>query len=239
MLRIGTSGWTYRHWRGVFYPERLPQRRWLEFYAQHFDTVEINFSFYRLPKRETFEAWRARSGPDFRFAVKGSRFITHVRRLAEAEQHVGLFFERLEGLGERAGPVLWQLPPDFRRDDQRLEGFLAALPMAYRHSLEFRHESWLAEPVFERLAARRVALCIPDSPGLPQALRLTADWTYLRFHYGARGGDYTDEQLDLWAERIRGFRARGVGVWAYFNNDWGGYAIKNARALRERLEASG
>ncbi|MBI4491679.1 MAG: DUF72 domain-containing protein [Chloroflexi bacterium] len=234
-LRIGTSGWIYRHWRGVFYPEGLPQREWLEFYAQHFDTVEVNFTFYRLPGRETFEAWQRRAPPGFCYAVKGSRFITHLKRLLEPEPHVALFFERLAGLGDRVGPVLWQLPPDFRRDDERLERFLAALPRTYQHTLEFRHESWLAEPVFQRLAEHGAALCIPESPHLPRALRLTANWTYLRFHQGARAGDYTAEQLAAWAKQIRAFLEQGVAVWAYFNNDERGYAVQNARELRARL----
>lgn len=236
MLRIGTSGWIYKHWRGVFYPERLPQRAWLEFYAQHFDTVEVNFSFYRLPSRETFEAWQRRAPEGFCYAVKGSRFITHLKRLQEPEQHVALFFERLQGLGERAGPVLWQLPPDFRRDNERLERFLAALPSGHQHALEFRHESWLSEPIFERLAGRGAALVIPESPHLPRALRLTTNWTYLRFHEGAHGGSYTAQQLDTWADWIRSVQAGGATVWAYFNNDVSGYAVKNARALRTRLE---
>jgi uncharacterized protein YecE (DUF72 family) len=234
-LRIGTSGWIYKHWKGLYYPEKLPQKEWWAFYAREFDTVEINYSFYRLPTREAFEAWRDQAGPDFRYAVKGSRFITHMKRLGEAEKHVGLFFERVRGLGDRAGPILWQLPPHFRRNVGRLDGFLAALPRDYQHAIEFRHESWLTEEVFGRLEEREIALCIPESPKLPKAVRLTADWTYLRFHEGAAGGDYTATQLDEWAAQIRSIRDRGADVWAYFNNDWEGYALANARALREKL----
>ena len=234
-LHVGTSGWIYRHWRGLFYPDRLPQREWLEFYVRHFDTVEVNFSFYRLPSRATFESWRDRVATGFVYAVKGSRFITHLKRLRDPEQHLALFFDRLQGLGDRTGPVLWQLPPDFRRDDARLAGFLAALPRTYRHTIEFRHESWLDETVFGRLADHGVALCIPDSASLPKALRLTADWTYLRFHGGSREGEYTAAELGLWADRIRAFQAEGATVWAYFNNDWGGFAITNAQALIDRL----
>jgi uncharacterized protein YecE (DUF72 family) len=235
MLRIGTSGWIYKHWKGLFYPDRLPQRQWLDFYAQHFDTVEINFSFYRLPTREAFESWRDRAAPGFCYAVKGSRFITHIKRLAEPQEHVGLFSERLRGLGDRAGPILWQLPPTFTRDDQRLHAFLEALPAEYQHTIEFRHESWLVDAVFDCLSERHVALCIPDSPNLPKALLLTADWSYVRFHYGSLGGDYTDAELDTWAQRLQAFLERGVAVWVYYNNDWNGYAIKNAKGLRERL----
>ncbi len=238
-VRVGTSGWIYKHWRGVFYPAGLPQRRWLEFYAEHFDTVEVNFSFYRLPERATFESWRRRAPPGFAFAVKGSRFITHLKQLHEPEEHVALFFERVAGLGDAVGPVLWQLPPRLRRDDARLAAFLAVLPAGFQNAIEFRHESWLAEPVFDLLSAHGVALCIPDHPHLPQALRLTAGWTYLRFHYGGgdhdTDGDYPPAELEAWAGRIRRFQAEGAAVWAYFNNDWRGYAIRNALALRELL----
>ena len=236
VLHIGTSGWIYEHWRGVFYPERLPQREWLDFYAREFDTVEINFTFYRLPSRETFQSWRDRAAPAFSYAVKGSRFVTHLKRLRDPEQHVGRFFERLQGLGDRAGPILWQLPPNFHRNDERLRGFLAALPREYRHAIEFRHASWLVEAVFAHLAEDGLALCIPDRPDLPQTVRLTANWTYVRFHGGTdEGGSYTAAQLDDWAERIRAFLARGAAVWVYFNNDWHGHAIRNARDLRARL----
>jgi uncharacterized protein YecE (DUF72 family) len=239
MLRIGTSGWIYKHWRGIFYPKDLPLKEWLAFYAQRFDTVEINFTFYRLPEKKTFEAWREQAAPDFRYAVKGSRFITHMKRLGDQETHVRRFTERLEGLGDRAGPVLWQLPPQYKRNEVRLEAFLAALPTSYRNAIEFRHASWLVESVYARLARHAVALCVPDHPELPKALRLTTDWTYLRFHAGSRDGDYTDAELDAWAERIRAFQAEGAAIWAYFNNDWRGYAIKNAEALRTRLICSG
>lgn len=239
-VRIGCSGWIYKHWKGIFYPEKLPQRLWLEHYAQHFDTVEINFTFYRLPEAHTFTAWRERAPAGFTYAVKGSRFITHVRRLREPVEGVGRLAERLPELGETAGPVLWQLPPDFQRDDERLDAFLAALPREWLHTIEFRHDSWLVDPVFERLRAADVALCVADRPDLPQSLELTADWTYVRFHggRGPRGGDYTGAELDLWSGRLADWRAKGVAVWAYFNNDWHGFAIDNARGLRARLEGA-
>jgi uncharacterized protein YecE (DUF72 family) len=206
------------------------------------------FRFYRLPERTTFADWRRCSPPGFSYAVKGSRFITHLKQLHEPEEHLARCFERVAGLGDAVGPVLWQLPPRLRRGDVRLRVFPAVLPAGFQNAIEFRHESWLAESVFERLAAHGVALCIPDHPHLPQALRLTTDWTYLRFHYpgrartvrnGSGGGDgqYPPGELVRWAERIRRFQAEGAAVWAYFNNDWGGYAIGNARALRELLGA--
>jgi len=236
VIRIGTSGWVYKHWKGIFYPEKLPQRLWFEHYARHFDTVEINFTFYRLPELRAFESWHDRAPPGFTYAVKGSRLITHVRRLREPAEGVGRLLERLPALRETAGPVLWQLPPDFARDDERLEAFLAVLPRQWQHTLEFRHESWLVDPVFERLRQAGVALTIPDRPGMPRALELTADWTYVRFHAGATpDGNYTDAQLDEWARRIADWRDRGVAVWAYFNNDWYGFALHNAWGLMARL----
>jgi uncharacterized protein YecE (DUF72 family) len=243
MLRIGCSGWIYRHWKGLFYPDGLPQRRWFEHYARHFDTVEINFTFYRLPREEVFAAWREQAPAGFVYAVKASRLITHVRRLREPEEGVDRLSERLVHLGERAGPVLWQLPPDFERDDERLERFLAALPETQRHTIEFRHESWLVEEVYARLRARGVALTIADSRGRhpspwPSAVELTADWTYLRFHAGPADGDYPPDALEPWARRIEEWLRRGVPVWVYFNNDWQGFALRDAWWLRERLGGS-
>jgi uncharacterized protein YecE (DUF72 family) len=236
MLRIGCSGWIYRHWKGLFYPEGLPQKRWFEHYARHFDTVEINFTFYRLPRHEAFAAWREQAPPGFVYAVKASRFITHVRRLREPEEGIGRLTERLAHLGDRAGPVLWQLPPDFERDDERLDRFLDALPTPYQHTVEFRHASWLVEDVYARLRRRGVALTVTDSSGRwPSAVELTADWTYLRFHGGPAGGDYPPEVLEPWARRIEEWLQRGLPVWVYFNNDWEGFALRDAWWLRDRL----
>lgn len=236
-VRIGTSGWMYRHWRGVFYEPGLRTGAWLERYAEEFESVEINNSFYRLPPRQTFESWAERTPRGFDFAVKGSRFITHLKRLNEPEDHVARFFEQVAGLGEKTGPILWQLPPNFHRNDERLSAFLDALPRKYRHAIEFRHGSWLEEPVFGLLEQHGAALCIPDRPGLPCEARLTTDWTYIRFHQGAtQDGDYTRAALRSWATRIRAWLRDGIDVWAYFNNDWHGFALDNARTLRALLE---
>src|SRR5579885_3278040 len=235
MIRVGTSGWIYEHWRGVFYPENLPRRLWLDFYAQHFDTVEINFTFYRLPGRSVFERWRRRTPRGFLFAVKGSKFLTHMKRLRDPADPVARLAERLEHLGDRAGPVLWQLHSDMARDDTRLDEFLAVLPDHWRHTIEFRNASWLVDPVFDRLRRARVALCIPDHPRVPKACELTADWTYVRFHHAGGDGRYGAAQIAAWAERLDEWRASGVDVWAYFNNDWRGYAVANARELIARL----
>jgi uncharacterized protein YecE (DUF72 family) len=235
--QIGTSGWVYPHWRALFYPPGLPESKWLAYYAGHFGTVEVNYSFYRLPTREALESWRAQTPPEFSFAVKGSRFVTHFKKLREPARHIATFFERVDILGEKLGPVLWQLPPQFRRDEVRLEVFLDALPRQRRQAIEFRDASWLVGSVYQLLGQYGVALCLAHSPGrsMPAELTLTTNWTYLRFHYGSRDGDYTEEELRHWAGVIDGFSDRDVAVYAYFNNDWHGFAIKNALRLGELL----
>jgi uncharacterized protein YecE (DUF72 family) len=237
-LRIGTSGWNYKHWRGIFYPLDLRPAAWLAFYLQHFDTVEINYSFYRLPARENFALWAEQVPATFTFAVKGNRFITHLKRLREPDEPVERFFERATALGPTLGPVLWQLPPHFHRDLDRLATFLAALPRDYRHAFEFRHDSWFVQPVYDVLAAHDAALCLADRGGGTSPLEITATWTYVRFHGGlADGWGYTDAQLHTWAERLADYRARGLPIYAYFNNDPGGHAIWDARRLRALLGA--
>ncbi|HZS02566.1 MAG TPA: DUF72 domain-containing protein [Chloroflexota bacterium] len=237
-LRIGTSGWNYKHWRGIFYPRDLPAARWLDFYCQHFDTVEINYSFYRLPSRDNFAAWAEQAPPGFLFAVKGNRFITHLKRLREPDEPLGRFFERASALGPTFGPVLWQLPPQFHCDVDRLRAFLAALPRDCQHAFEFRHDSWFVQPVYDALAAHDAALCLADRGGGNSPLEITASWTYVRFHGGLGDGwAYTDAQLCAWAERLGAYRARGLGIYAYFNNDPHGHAITDARRLRALLTA--
>ena len=238
-VRIGCSGWNYAHWRERVYPSGLPQRRWLEQYATLFDTVEINTTFYRLPRRESVAAWVAEAPPGFLFAVKASRYLTHVKRLGDMEQGVERFYERIEPLRltPKMGPVLWQLPPTFRRDDDRLAAALARLPPG-RHCFEFRHETWFVPETYELLRSHGAALVIGDHPERPwQAHELTADWTFLRFHHGERGrnGNYSERELEEWAGRIGAWRC-DVDVFAYFNNDWNGYAIRNALSLRTMIE---
>jgi uncharacterized protein YecE (DUF72 family) len=238
-VRIGCSGWNYDHWRnGVFYPPRLPPRRWLEYYAQHFDTVEVNATFYRLPRESAVANWVASTPEGFLFSVKMSRYVTHVKRLRDLAPSLELFYGRIAPLADspKLGPLLWQLPRTFRRDDARLAEALAQLP-AGRHCFEFRHESWFADEVYALLRAYDVALVNGDTPRYPfQAHELTADWTYIRFHHGSRGrgGNYSERELEEWAERIEGWRAR-VDVFAYFNNDWRGFAVRNALWLKTRL----
>jgi uncharacterized protein YecE (DUF72 family) len=241
VIRIGCSGWNYAHWRhGVFYPERCPPARWLRYYAQFFDTVELNNTFYRLPRTSAVARWVAESPADFVFAVKVSRYITHIKRLVDTEKHLPLLLGRIEPLlrSPKLGPLLWQLPPTFRRDDERLATALASFPAALRHAVEFRHESWFAPDVMALLRERNVALVIADRPEIAsfQTHELTADFTFVRLHHGSRGlrGNYSDSELDEWAERIRGWGDRG-DVFAYLNNDREGFAPRNALGLKERL----
>jgi uncharacterized protein YecE (DUF72 family) len=236
--RIGCSGWNYADWRGAFYPQREPQRRWLELYAERFDTVEVNNTFYRLPKVDAVSSWVKQTPDGFTFAVKASRYLTHIRRLTDMSEGVKRFYERIEPLqrADRLGPVLWQLPENFHRDDQRLEAWLTALP-AGRHTIEFRHPSWFVPPVLRALRERDVALTIGDHPQRPfQSHAATASWRFVRFHYGARGraGNYSQRELDTWARRIAQWR-RQTEIYAYFNNDWSGFAPANARELKRRL----
>ena len=238
-LRVGCSGWNYKHWRdGVFYPPRFAPNRWLRFYAEHFDTVEVNATFYRLPRASSVAKWIEQTPPGFVFTIKMSRYVTHVKRLRELPPSLELFYSTIAPLvgSPKFGPVLWQLPPTFKRDDERLREALAQLP-AGRHCFEFREPSWFADEVYTLLREHGVALVIGDDPRRRfQTHELTADWTFVRFHHGARGrrGNYSDGELDEWAERLARWR-ENVDVYAYFNNDWEGFAIDNAKGLKARL----
>ena len=237
-VHVGCSGWNYRDWRGRFYPPGVPPRRWLEHYAGVFGTVEVNSTFYRLASEAAVASWVEQTPPGFVFAVKASRYLTHVRRLRDVSRGVRRFYGPLRPL-ERAGklgPMLWQLPGNFGRDDERLGGLLQRLPSG-RHCFEFRHPSWFAGPVFELLRAHEAALVIGDHPERPfQPHEITAGWTFVRFHYGSRGrnGNYSRAELETWRRRIAAWRSR-VEVFAYFNNDWQGYAPRNARWLDRHL----
>ena len=239
-VHIGCSGWNYRDWRGAFYPEKLPARRWLEHYATVFDTVELNNTFYRLPTESAVEGWVEHSPRGFRFAVKASRYMTHIKRLREMSTRGQRFFDAIKPLADtpKMGPVLWQLPANFQRDDERLGDALERLPSG-RHCFEFRHESWFAPEVYELLRRHRAALVIGDDPDRPfQSHELTTSWTYIRFHRGNRGrrGNYSTRELEEWRQRIAAWRA-DVEVYAYFNNDWEAFAPKNALWLRDHLGA--
>lgn len=243
-VRVGLSGWNYGHWRGgVFYPPRLPASRWLEFYAERFDTVEVNSTFYRLPRVHAVARWVEQTPPGFLFAVKTSRYLTHIKRLRELGPGLELFLERIEPLlgSPKLGPLLWQLPPTFRRDHDRLADALNRLPTGLRHCIEFRHASWFVEETYELLREYGVALAIGDRPQVNefQAHELTASWTYVRFHGGTRGrrGNYSEAELREWAARLRAWSATHE-VFAYFNNDWEGFAPRNAALLKRVIERS-
>jgi uncharacterized protein YecE (DUF72 family) len=239
-VHVGCSGWQYRDWRdGAFYPPKLPQRRWLEHYASVFGTVEVNSTFYRLAKPEAVARWVAETPPEFVFTVKGSRYITHIKRLADLGEPVARFYAAIEPLvdSSKLGPVLWQLPGNFKRDEDRLADALERFPPA-RHCFEFRHESWFTEDVLSILRAYGAALVYGDHPERPwQPLELTTDWTFVRFHYGARGrrGNYSETELRSWAARLREVRG-DAEVFAYFNNDWEAFAPRNALRLRAMLD---
>jgi uncharacterized protein YecE (DUF72 family) len=234
---VGTSGWAYAHWRGIFYPPDLRQGDWFAFYARQFGTVEINASFYRLPSELAFDRWRAQAPSGFLYALKASRFLTHVKKLKDPQDPLRRFFERASRLDETLGPVLYQLPPHWGVNVARFEHFLTALPTGYAHVVEFRDASWLDEDIFELMERHRVAHCLHDMPPLQIPLRVTAAPVYIRFHGNAgHGGDYSLARLERWAGRIDNWRRQGLDVFAYFNNDVGGYALKNAMTLRSLLE---
>jgi len=236
---VGTSGYHYRHWRERFYPRSLPAREWLAYYAERFTTVELNNPFYRLPSEAAFRAWREQTPPGFRFAVKASRFITHLKRLRDAQAPVATFMQRARLLGEKLGPVLYQLPPSLQRDDQRLRDFLAVLPAGVEHVIEFRHSSWFDESALDLLRERGVGFCVADHPTAPAPFAITASFAYLRFHgsQGAYQGSYGDEDLRVWASRLRLVAPRLKAVYAYFNNDAYAAAVGDARRLRAMLES--
>ena len=240
MVRVGCSGWQYKHWRGNFYPTELSQRQWFEHYASMFDTVEINNSFYRLPEATTFASWAARAPRGFLFAVKASRFLTHMKKLKDPEEPIERFFDRARALGRHLGPVLYQLPPGWKLDWERLEHFLHMLPRDVRHVIEFREPTWHTPEVYALLEQHRVSLCLHDMPGSATGRIRVGPCVYVRFH-GASGrydGSYPDERLADWAGWLRDAAHAGADVYAYFNNDVGGHAPRNAIVLRRYLEAA-
>lgn len=228
---VGTSGWHYEHWKGLFYAPTLSKARWLAYYAQHFSTVELNNSFYHLPSSKAFEAWRDTVPPGFLFAVKVSRFITHLKKLRGVEAALETFLTRARLLKDRLGPLLYQLPPNLHRHDDRLESFLTLLPKDLRHVFEFRHESWLHSEVFQLLRRHGAGLCVFDMPRLSCPVEATADFTYLRFHgsTGLYSSCYSLEEMRDWAQKIAGLGAKEVYI--YFNNDAQAYAVRNAKEI--------
>jgi uncharacterized protein YecE (DUF72 family) len=235
-IRIGCSGWSYPHWRKRFYPEKLPARDHFAFYAQHFNTVELNNSFYRQPPRERFVAWAEQAPSGFLFAVKGSRYVTHIKRLAVEPKSIDLVVDAARGLGDKLGPILFQLQANFHLDLERLQRFVAMLPADLRYTLEFRHDSWLVPPVFDVLRGRRIALCIPDHPKMPKSFENTSDFAYVRMHQPPRGLGYGEQALHTWAQRVLEWSGQQLDVFVYFNNDIEGHAIKDAQTLISLLD---
>ena len=233
-VRVGTSGYQYDDWRGRFYPRDLPKRRWFEYYAQHFDTVEINNTFYHLPAASTFDAWHDVAPRGFLYALKFSRYATHLKRLKDPREPLERFVDRAQHLGPFLGPILVQLPPGFHVNAERLAGFLDVAPGDRCWAVEFRHDSWLCDEVYAILEQHRAALCVHDMLR-EHPRRVTAAWTYLRFHGDHDGGSYSPQFLSALARRIRGTLAQGIDVYAYFNNDVQGYAVCNALDLKRYL----
>ena len=235
---IGTSGWHYEHWRGRFYPEQLPKAKWLGFYADHFTTVEVNNSFYRLPSENAFANWYGNSPASFIFAVKVSRFITHIKRLKNTEEAVEKFISRAKLLKDKLGPMLYQLPPNMHRSDEVLQAFLSTLPQGFKHVFEFRHQSWFEDRVLETLHKYNVGFCVFDMPYLDCPLVATADFAYIRFHGSTElySSCYSDEELAHWAKKLKDLATNLKEVYIYFNNDAGAFAVKNAITLSNYLE---
>jgi uncharacterized protein YecE (DUF72 family) len=235
-VRIGCSGWQYRHWRGNFFPAELPSSRWLEYYAEHFNTVEINNTFYRLPEASTFAVWSRRVPRGFVYAVKASRYLTHMKKLKEPEEAIARLFTRAKRLATTFGPVLYQLPPRWPVNVERLAAFFRALPRARRHAIEFRDPSWYTPQVFDLLEKHRVALCLHDMEGSASGMLAIGPFVYVRFHGVQKySGRYPDETLKRWADWMADQRKEGRPIYAYFNNDTGGHAPRDAVRLREML----
>lgn len=236
-IAVGTSGWSYRHWAGRFYPQGLRSGEWLRFYVSRFPAVEINATFYRLPAESMVSHWADVAPPGFEFVTKGSRLITHLRRLDGVDEAVERFVDRVGKLGDAFGAVLWQLPPDLRRDVRRLDRFLSALPPGLRSAVEFRDESWLCEEVYRLLERHGVALVAVSSNTMPPVRRATAGFVYARFHglAGGYGHTYTDDELRPWAEWLAAEAAAGRDGYAFFNNDAEAAAPRDAARLMELL----
>jgi len=234
-FRIGTSGWYYDHWCGRFYPDDWPKSKWFEYYARHFDTVEINNTFYHLPKEQTLQRWHKIAPKDFLYAVKANRYITHIKKLNDAAEPLERFFERVNLLKSRLGPILYQLPPSLQKDLDLLEAFIKLLPKRKTAVFEFRHKSWYEDDTYELLNKSGTCLCIHDMPGKESPRIVTGDIIYIRFHgtTGRYSGSYLKSQLQNWAKWLKEQAQKVSAIYVYFNNDEHAHAIKNAKQLRE------
>ena len=234
---IGTSGWSYEHWREGFYPSDISNEKMLEFYLQQFNSVEINNSFYHLPAISTLESWRDAAPKGFLYSVKASRYITHMKKLKDPEKSTPELIRRIQHLGDTLGPVLFQLPPHWKFNVQRLNSFLQSLSRDYRYAFEFRDPTWITDQTYDLLARHKVAFCIYELNGYVSPRAVTSDFVYIRLHgpNGAYQGNYSHAMLTAWASDITGWRKQGYKVFCYFDNDQEGYAAKNAKSLGELL----
>jgi uncharacterized protein YecE (DUF72 family) len=241
VIHVGCSGWQYRHWRGVFYPRDLPADRWLQYYVERFDTVELNNSFYRLPDADSFSTWRSQLPSGFVMAVKASRYLTHLKHLRDPKEPLDRLWSRARRLGDRLGPMLYQLPPRWHADLERLSTFVEALPARRRQAIEFRDADWYRSATYSILEGGRVALCLHDMTGSASPRRPIGPFVYLRLHgAGERyGGSYSAKQLRGWADRLAGWANDGLPAYVYFNNDQAGHAVRDAVRLRTMLERRG
>jgi uncharacterized protein YecE (DUF72 family) len=234
-IRIGTSGWNYPHWKEIFYPTDCPKSKWLEYYTRHFDTVELNATFYRQPKVKTFENWYLRAPENFLWAVKANRYITHIRRLKEPQESLGRFYEGISVLKEKLGPILFQLPPSLSYDEDVFQQFCKYLDPAHRYTLEVRNPAWIDDRLFAILEEHNMAFCIADTADrFPYQEAVTTDFVYIRLHGSQKlyASEYSEEELKNWAKKIKKW---GKETYVYFDNDFSGYAVKNAKRLRELL----
>lgn len=241
-VRIGCSGYHYKHWKGPFYPERFPPSRMLDFYVKRFDTVELNTTFYRLPPKTAVEEWRAGSPPGFVFAAKGSRFITHMKKLKDPALALDRYFDGVAPLGDKLGPIVFQLPPFWECNLDRLREFLIALPDGHRYAFEFRNPTWHSPDVYALLERHNAAFCPFDIAGFQSPILTTADFAYVRLHGPGPGkyqGSYPDETLAKWERYVENWRETLRAVYIYFDNDMSGFAVRDALALRKRLDLDG
>ncbi len=238
-VRIGTSGWVYPHWKGPFYPEDLPEAQWLAHYCRYFPSVEVNNSFYQLPSQRALEQWRKTAPAGFVFAAKASRYLTHMKKLKDPEAELETYLERMEILGRKLGPILFQLPPRWHCNPERLARLLRLLPRRHRYAFEFRDRSWINGEVLALLEEHGAAFCIYQLAGYRSPLHVTAPFVYVRLHGpgGAYAGRYHGNALAAWARRIRQWAGEGRDVYCYFDNDEAGYAVMNARDLQARVKA--
>jgi uncharacterized protein YecE (DUF72 family) len=239
-VRIGTSGWHYDHWIGRFYPQKLRKENWLEFYAQHFDTVEINNTFYHMPREQTMVNWRDKVPAGFLFAVKASRYITHIKKLHDTAEEVGRFFALTDLLKGRLGPILYQLPPSLHKNLDRLDEFISSLPKRRDAVFEFRDKSWYEQDTFDLMHRRGVALCVHDMGDKAPPRLVTGRIAYVRFHgtNGRYAGNYPDRMLQDWADWLKAQVPNVRAIYAYFNNDVSGHALNNARTLGQMMEVA-